>query len=276
MYGIDISSNQGFIDFAKVKAAGVEFIVIRSTTKNQNPDVRLAEYVKGCKENGIPFAFYKYMYALTTAAAKLEASKVIRALQNIGVGSSKDCIIYADVEDKKQFALSTKALSDIVKAFKEVVEAAGYTFGLYMSKSPYETGEVDAAMFDDEIWLARYPSSEERTLKQVPDDKYKPVVKNGRLAGWQYSSKGKVDGISGYVDLDVFYGKIRQPQVKPEYFKAPEFTLIESLNNIGVYSSFANRKKLAIANGITNYTGTAAQNMELLQLLNEGKLKKQA
>ena len=93
LYGIDISSNQGKIDFNRVKNAGVEFIVIRTTTKNQNPDVRLGEYVKGCCEFEIPFAFYKYMYALSPDGARTEAKSVVSALNTIGVLPSKSIVL---------------------------------------------------------------------------------------------------------------------------------------------------------------------------------------
>lgn len=273
MYGIDISSNQGTIDFKKVKNAGVEFIVIRATTKNNNPDVRLAEYVKGCRDNNIPIAFYKYMYATTEDAARIEAQKAIAAITNVGVIPSRDTTIYADVEDKTQFALSTSTLSFLVKIFRSEVEAAGFSFGLYMSKSPYESGEVDAKEFDNDIWLARYPYSGAKSLHDVPDSKFRPMAINGNLIGWQWSSKGVVDGIKGDVDLDVFYGTIKEAAVSDRYFAKPEFTLVESLNKIGAYSSFANRKLIAAANGINGYTGSAEQNLLMLGLLNAGELK---
>lgn len=276
MYGIDVSSNQGEIDFAKVKNAGVEFMILRSTTKNGNADVRLAEYIKGCYEHNIPFNAYKYMYALSESSAYSEAITAAEALKSRGIIPSKEFVIYADVEDKTQFALSTQSLSKVVNAFKRGVEYSGFSFGLYMSKSPYEGGEVDLSLFEtDNVWLARYSSNAVRTLKDIPDDKYKPVAKNGKLAGWQYSSRGQVDGIHGNVDLDVFYGIIpKVEEIQHEYYATPEFTLIESLNKIGVYSSFSNRKKIAEINGILNYTGTAEQNIKMLSLLKEGKLIK--
>lgn len=273
LYGIDISSNQGKIDFNRVKNAGVEFIVIRATTKNQNPDVRLGEYVKGCCEFEIPFAFYKYMYALSPDGARTEAKSVVSALNKIGVLPSKSVVIYADVEDKTQFSLSTPALTLVVQAFKEEIISSGYSFGLYMSKSPYESKEVDYTLFNDKIWLARYPFTTARGLKDVPNDTYKPKVKNGELVGWQHSSKGIVSGINGYVDLDVFYGDMTIGEVNPSYYATPEFTLIECLNKIGVYPSMETRKRIAIANNIPNYTGTKEQNLLMLALLQDGKLK---
>ena len=65
MLGIDVSSFQGYIDWKKVKAAGVEFAIMRTIRASGNVDEQLASNIKGCMENGIPFEFYKYTYAPT-------------------------------------------------------------------------------------------------------------------------------------------------------------------------------------------------------------------
>lgn len=273
--GIDVSSNQGSINWSKVKAAGAQFAILRATTKNQNPDAQLASNIKGCKEAGLPFAFYKYMYATTIAKAQEEANKVIEALKKYGIVPDKSIKIWADVEDASIKTLSTAALTTVVNAFKEVILASGFGFGLYMGKYDYESGEVDTKQFNDDIWIARYYNGYTAfNLSQDPNDKYKPTVNAGELWGWQYTSSGKVDGIGGNVDLDICYHEIGQVEVEPQYYDTPEFTLIDSLNKIGVYSSYENRKKIAAANGITNYSGTADQNLRMLKLLNDGKLIK--
>lgn len=252
----------------------MEFAILRTTRRSGNPDKYLPTNIKGCIENGILKAFYKYSYALTNAEAQREARRVVEVLKMYGVLPSKDVVIWMDVEDKSQFALSAKALTEIVDCFKEVIVNSGYSFGLYMGKYAYEHKELYAELFNDHIWLARYPHGNPVPFGTLPNEKYKPEAKAGQLWGWQYSSKGQVPGIRGNVDLDVAYYDIRQIKVDPEYYDTPEFTLIDSLNKIGADSSYNNRKKIAIANGITNYSGTSAQNLELLQLLNAGNLKK--
>lgn len=62
--------------------------------------------------------------------------------------------------------------------------------------------------------------------------------------------------------------------VEPQYYDTPEFTLTDCLNKIGVDSSYNNRKRIAIINGVENYSGTAVQNIELLELVKAGKLIK--
>lgn len=271
MRGIDISDNQGSINWAQSKAHGVEFVIHRSTRGSGKPDNYLASNIKGCLDNGIPFEFYKYSYATTNAKAKDEAKRVIEVLKGYGVTGGR---IWMDVEDKSQFALSKKNLTTIVDLWKEIVINSGYQFGLYMGQYGYNN-EIDATAFNDEIWLARYYAGEKRfALGETPAAAYRPKVKSGHLWGWQYTSNGVVKGINGNVDLDEIYYTPELLNVIDEYYKTPEFTIVDGLNKIGVDSSYDNRKRIAKKNGIENYKGTAAQNVELFEILCSGKLKR--
>lgn len=273
--GIDVSDNQGHIEWEKAKSGGVEFAILRCTRGSGEPDKQLASNIKGCIDANIPFDFYKYMYATTKERAKQEALRAVEVLQSLGVIPQKNTVIWADVEDKTLKALSTKNLTEIVNSFKDAVLKSGFAFGLYMGKYDYDSGEVDSSQFDDNIWIARYYNGYNvMNLSQNPNEKHKPVAKSGRLWGWQYSSSGKVSGIKGNVDLDVSYYDIKNTPVKAEYYQTPEFTLIDSLNKIGVDSSYKNRSLIAKANGILNFKGTAQQNTEMLELLKSGRLKK--
>jgi len=272
--GIDVSDNQGYINWPKVKAAGVEFAILRTVRRSGNPDNQLASNIAGCKNCRIPFDFYKYSYALTPKEAREEVWRVVDVLIDYGVQPSKDTIIWMDAEDESQMALRTVALTEIVQAFKEEVLAAGFEFGLYMGKWRYETGEVNLEQFDDHTWLARYYKGDVvMQFGEFPNEDYRPAVESGKLWGWQFTSAGRVDGIKGNVDLDVSYYDIKDTEVDPRYYKTPEFTLIDALNKIGVDSSYKFRKQIAAANGIENYSGTAEQNLLMLKLLNEGRLE---
>lgn len=273
--GIDVSDNQGAIDWAKVKKAGVEFAVLRSVRRDGSPDAQLSSNILGCTENNIPFDFYKYSYALTPKEAIAEVNRVTEVLKSYGVIPSKNTTIWMDVEDESQTKLSTKQLTEIVAAFKKAVLDTGFEFGLYMGKYLYEKGEVDLNQFDEHTWIARYYNGNtSMALKETPDQDYAPTAKTGNLWGWQYTSSGKVDGIVGNVDLNIAYYDIKPTPIAPEYYQIPEFTLIDSLNKINVNSSFENRKKIAAINGITGYSGTAEQNITMLRMLNSGTLIK--
>lgn len=273
-YGIDISDCQGIINWPKVKAAGVEFAILRSTRGSGKPDNYLPSNIKGCKEQNIPFDFYKYSYAMNETQAKEEAKRVVEVLKGYGILPNKDTRIWLDMEYDKQLALGKSKCMDIMIAFRNTITAAGYGYGIYMGKYAYEN-QIDAKAIEDDVWIARYPDTSSRTLKAVPAEKYKPVSKGkSKLWGWQFTSKGTVPGISGAVDLDVCYFDITEKDVEAGYYKTPEFTLIDCLNKISVDSSYANRRRIAEANGIEGYKGTEEQNLRMLDLLNKGKLVK--
>jgi len=271
--GIDVSDNQGYINWPAVKAAGVEFAILRTVRRSGNPDKQLASNIAGCKNCRIPFDFYKYSYALTPEEARAEVRRVVEVLMGYGVQPSKDTVIWADIEDESQIVLTTAALTEIVLAFKEEVLAAGFEFGLYMGKYRYETKEINLNLFDDHTWIARYYKGyDTMQFGEFPDEKYMPTVKTGALWGWQFTSSGRVPGINGNVDINIAYYDIKDTEVDPRYYKTPEFTLIDALNKIGVDSSYKFRKQIAAANGVENYSGTAEQNIGMLNLLNDGKL----
>lgn len=209
-FGLDVSDNQGVIDWKMVKEAGVKFAILRTVRRSSKIDKQLENNIKGCIANGIPADFYKYGYALTEAESEREAQEVVAALATLGIKPAKDVVIWHDVEDDSQMALSTAQLTKICQAFKKVVKDAGYTYGLYMGKYDFEKGEVAVTdLGAPHTWLARYYDG--YTLKgfsEVPNEKYKPVVPNGELWGWQWTSSGRVPGISGNVDFDVAYYEI--------------------------------------------------------------------
>ncbi|MBP3457895.1 MAG: hypothetical protein J6K58_01670 [Lachnospiraceae bacterium] len=108
--GIDVSDCQGVIDWSKVRMAGVEFAILRSTRGSGKPDKQLSVNIQGCQNNGIPIEFYKYLYAMTNSEAKKEALKVVEVLKQRGMEPSQDMIIWADVEYNRLLALGKQAV----------------------------------------------------------------------------------------------------------------------------------------------------------------------
>ena len=268
MLGIDVSDNQGYINWAKVKAAGVQFAIMRSVRASGNVDKQLASNIKGCTEHGIPFEFYKYTYAATVEAVRKEARVVVEALLKLGV--PKGCRIWYDLEEDDIINLGKAHITNLYRAWKDELAKYGFVTGLYKGMYDYNN-KINKEDFKDEAkWIARYYNGyNEMKFGTVPNETYRPAPD---CDGWQFTSSGKVDGISGRVDMNIFYGEIVVPKVAPEYYDTPEFTLIDSLNKIGADSSFKHRAKIAKANNIQNYIGSVEQNLLMLQLLNEGKL----
>lgn len=212
--GIDVSDNQGVIDWAKVKAAGVQFAILRSVRRSGKTDYQFATNMAGCRAQDIPVAVYKYTYAISQQAATEEAQQVVALLKSNGM---QNTMVWWDVEDRPTLQpLGKMELTACIRAAQTVIEAAGYRFGIYVGLYVYNEKWFDFGQFAAvPLWVARYPSSTEKMLEYTPAERYKPNV--GRaIWGWQYSSKGKIPGINGLVDLDICYQDSAEKQAPAE------------------------------------------------------------
>lgn len=198
--GIDVSDNQGVINWSKVKATGVEFAILRSTRGSGKTDYQFLDNVKGCRENEIPFDVYKYVYALTPEAAAAEIRTVCRLLYENNIY----CTIWYDIEDKTLRALGSEKITGIIRAAEEEVKRCGFPFGIYCNADWYNNVIDKDDFYDLDFWIARYPYVAERSVSDTPNEAYKPEI-GQELFGWQWTSRGKVPGINGHVDLDLIY-----------------------------------------------------------------------
>lgn len=274
MKGIDVAKWNGVIDWNKVKAAGVEFAVLKVIDKSNKTEASFVRNYAAAVAAGITVDVYNYLYTITESAAREAARAVVNALAGRKIGK-----VWADAEDA---CLKNKGIKliRILNTYKAVIEAAGYEFGVYTGLSFYNSYiKPYKAYIDCDFWIARYPSTKDMTIAMDPPASKKPAICHN-LWGWQYSSKGKISGISGYVDLDICYAKADSNgtmQSTTAYY--PRYTgtstsIVAALNAVGVNSSFANRKAIAKENGITGYIGSAKQNIQMLALLKSGKLKR--
>ena len=188
MKGIDVSVHNGNIDWNKVKSAGIEFAILRAGfgRLEKQKDEKFEQNYKNAKAAGIPVGAYWYSYAMTPEEAELEGDVFLSVIK----GKQFEMPVYFDLEEKKQFDLGKEKVSAIMRAFLEKVEKAGYFTGLYGSASSLTTHTADDIKSHYTIWLAHW----------VDKTNY-----SGAYGIWQYSEKGKVDGISGAVDLDICY-----------------------------------------------------------------------
>ena len=200
--GIDVSSWQGNPDWSKVSNSGIKFAILRIHQKS-GTDVSFEHNYKGCKSNGILIGGYKYSYALTSAQAIDEAEDVLSVLGGRGL----DFPVFYDLEWSQQRSLGKQAIENIAVAFLTRIKKAGYKAGIYCNLDWYNNVLSDALKQYD-CWIARYPADDNGTVQT----RLKPSVG----VGWQYSSKGKVPGISGNVDMDVFYKDYRDSNQKGE------------------------------------------------------------
>lgn len=205
MKGIDVSSYQGEINWKKVRAAGVEFAILKLIRKDLNPDNMFERNWSECQKAAINIiGVYNYSYATTVEKAKIDARRVIQIL-----GDRKP-MVWLDIEDDCQKGLGYRLL-DIILAYKKIIEDSGRQFGVYTGLSFYNTYlKVYAPkMIGIPFWIARYPSKNSTTIKAPVNILKKPVIDNP-LYGWQYSSTCLIEGIKGYVDVNEWYVKVEK------------------------------------------------------------------
>lgn len=222
--GIDVSSNQGKPDWAKAAKSGVKFAILR-VHQRDGIDSSFEYNYKGCKSNGILIGGYKYSYALTPAQAIDEAEDVIAALNGRGL----DFPVFYDLEWSNQRKLGKQAIENIAVAFLTRMKKAGYKVGIYCNLDWYNNALSDALKKYD-CWIARYPANDNGSVQE----RLRPTVG----VGWQYSSKGKVSGISGNVDMDVFYKDYKEEVSTMD--KAIEKVILIAKNEIGYLEKKSN------------------------------------
>ena len=271
--GIDVSDNQGAVNWVQVKAAGCQFAILRTVRRSGKADHQFGANLAGCLAQGLPHEFYKYTYALLPTQAIEEAKQVIALLIAHGIKTGR---IWWDVEDPSLRTLSRGVLTGLIQSAADVITSAGFEFGIYTGKSFYEEKVFDTDAFDCPMWIARYPNSGYFNIADNPPaDKYKPAPSQS-LVAWQYTSKGRVDGITGPVDLNICYIPFWETQA-PEYYLQDIWhgtSISKALESIGEDGSYQHRVQIASANGITGYAGTAVQNTHMLNLLRTGQLRK--
>lgn len=216
-YGIDVSDNQGVIDWGRVKSAGCQFAILRSVRRSGKIDGQFVNNLLGCRAQGIPVSVYKYTYATSQAAAQEEARQVVELLQ----AHALDCQVWWDVEDRPTLAgLGRENLTNIIKAARGVIEGAGYRFCMYSGQYVIKEAWYDWTAFRDcPWWVARYPLDDDGlTLRDVPE--HMPPDVPMALAGWQWTSSGRIAGVNGNVDMDIMYqdpGQALETQMEELY-----------------------------------------------------------
>ena len=199
---IDVSGWQGDIDWAKAKADGVEGVIIRlGYGEGNNADKKAQRNISECKRLGIPFGIYWYSYADTPALAKEEGTDVVAKLKQFGVNPSDLAYpVYYDLEkwtwEGHQPPTDPNVYNNIVNNWYSALQSAGYkNLGVYSYTSYLQGPLKHADIYAKTTWVAQYGA-------RMGFDSF-PT--NSR--GWQYTSSGKVDGISGNVDMNAFGNK---------------------------------------------------------------------
>lgn len=202
-YGIDISGENGKIDWTKFNTNDISFAILRVTDK-YGIDEHFENNFAGAKTKGLKIGGYKFSYAKTADDCKAEAESVVKTL----AGRKLDFPIFLDLESDEQATYSSYKIGTFIEAFREVVEAAGYKFGIYTNKNWYKNIIPDSAKEKYEFWVAAPP------LKENDDGKVHENLRPSFGVGWQYSWNGKIAGHNDTFDMDIFYKDYSEPSEK--------------------------------------------------------------
>ena len=190
-YGIDVSKHQGKINWEKVNNSGVDYAIIRcgyGQDQYNQDDEYWDINAKACEQYGIPYGTYLYSYADTVEKAASEAKHVLRLVE----GYDLSYPIYYDLEESSvRSKLNKSQIADIAETFCSIIEEAGYEAAIYSSKDWFENYLTDSRFDQWDRWVAQYNTQ---------------CTYRGEYTMWQCSSKGYVDGIDGYADLNIDFG----------------------------------------------------------------------
>ena len=236
--GIDVSKWQGRIDWSLVKSDGIQFAMIRSTFGwgKGSEDFLFETNYENAKKVDMPVGVYHYSYARTPEEAVMEADFCHSVIK----GKKFEYPVAYDMEESGVASLGKERVSAIAKAFCERMESYGYYVCIYANKHWLDNYFNDEIFENYDIWLAQWAT--------------KPTFE--KVYGiWQKSSKGRVSGINGYVDLNEAYKhypsimkynglngyeKVQKKPYKPEkkpvkkVYKAGDLI---TLNDVKLYAS---------------------------------------
>lgn len=135
--GIDVSENNGYVDWNAVKAVGMDFAIIRLGFGNRHLDTNFYENVNGALAAGLKIGVYYYSYALDEAAARSEARYMLSVLKDAGLTKDKiEMGLWFDMEDADGYKSgngmpTNQTITNMCSAFIVTCNEAGYSCGIY-------------------------------------------------------------------------------------------------------------------------------------------------
>jgi GH25 family lysozyme M1 (1,4-beta-N-acetylmuramidase) len=199
--GVDISKYQDYVDFNKLKKAGINFVMIRVGARGYGSgqlvlDDYFADNIKRASDAGLQIGVYFSSQAVTEDEALEEADMVLQAIADYKV----EYPVAFDMEfvvgdDARIDNLSRTEKTSIAKAFLDKIAAAGYNPMIYGNKE-WLIKEIDLSKLTEyDVWLSQ--------MEDIPDYPYKFTM-------WQYKDDASIDGIAGYVNLDISFVDYRE------------------------------------------------------------------
>lgn len=190
IYGIDVSTHNGNLDWEKIKASGIAFAIIRAGYGRTGVDAQFHNNIEGALSQNIPVGVYWFSYALNAAGAAAEAKKCLEVIAGYDIqlpvffDFEYDTVRYAE---KNGVTLGKEAYNDHAEAFLQEIEKAGYRAGIYYNLD-YKRRFVDSNRLGKYTqWFAQY----------------NPTPSWDGYDIWQKTSSHKIADIPGNFDLNI-------------------------------------------------------------------------
>lgn len=256
VFGIDISKWQKGFNFDKAIDEGVKFAILRGAY-HLSKDTCFESFYAACKARNLPVGVYHYSMATSVSQAKAEAEFLIEYVLD---GKQFEYPIYMDVEDKVQRALGKTKLTEIVLAFCETLDRAGYYVGIYSSASYFKTYLDESKLTKFDKWVAQWSTK---------------CTYDGHFGMWQFGGEtnrlraNKVAGVTCDQDYAYFDYPTLIKDAGLNGFKASQTIIKKTIEEVaedvikGVYGVGEARKK-AITDAGYNYEEVQAKVNELL------------
>lgn len=213
-HGIDVSKWQGKIDWKKVRDSGIEFAFIRIGYRGENGVIyrdETADYnIQQAHKQGILVGTYFFSTATSKQEAEEEAKWTLKAIEGYPISYPVvyDCEGYKK-SDSRMYGITMEQRTEYALAYLKIIAEAGYDPMFYGARNDMESADYwDMSQIDNryKVWVAHYP-----TVSYPQRDKPDYVFP---CHAWQYTNKGKIDGITGNVDLVVCYFTKQQEEAK--------------------------------------------------------------
>lgn len=207
---LDVSEHQSSIDFDKVKAAGVKGVMVRCAGRgylngNFYEDARFFKYIQGAAKAGLKTGVYFFTQAINEAEGREEARYTLDLIKRSGVqlyypiAIDTEHVTPEKGEKARHNEINKTQRTEAIFGFCDEIEKTGAKAMIYASTSWFNNN-LDMSKLPYVIWCAQY---------------YKECQYKGKVSIWQYDSNGKVNGVSGRVDVNRCY--ISEPSPMPKF-----------------------------------------------------------
>ena len=264
--GIDVSKWNGTIDWNKVKSSGIDYVIIRAGFGASSVDAKFKTYIEGAANAGLKIGVYWFSYATSPEKAALEAQKCLET-----VSPYKNSITYPiffDYEyDSVKYAnnngvtITRNSATQIASAFMNTIKSYGYDTGIYTNKDFSTTYFTENLISSTNLWIAKYNRTN---------------ILNESCSMVQYSERGLVPGINGYVDLNYTYLKTSRNNsstYSTSYTQTQSSVSSTSNSTKGVTTVNLNLRKDMSASSSVVYTIPANANVDVLEKSSYGWYK---